>query len=161
MNPLARIILREVFIFAFALSLLPLLIKYGRPYFDLRPLIAGELLAGGIHSIWLFLLFPYIIIQAIRAFLWSEQSLTGRKWASLYFFVVLTGLASWGFLRAWDQFYFMWVLGDIPGQLMQFFELQYDSVFVFVFCALLAVRCARVVLDPEKSAPEKLKGPKP
>jgi hypothetical protein len=159
-NSLLPIILREILIFGSSLALVPLLIKYGRPYFDIRPLLAGEILSGGIHALWVFVLFPYIIIQTIRAFLWSERSLVGRKWASLYFVVVLTGLASWGFFRAWDQFYYMWVLGDMPGEIVQFLELQYVGVLVFVICALLAARCARIFLDPEKYAPEKLKDAK-
>ena len=104
--------------------------------------------AGLSAALLLRLFAPYLIVQAIRGYWWSRRSLVGKKWANLYYAVLLVSIAGWAFWRAWDLFYFMYALGDIPAELPQFFEMEWSGVLILVTASLLAVRCFLVFIDP-------------
>lgn len=98
----------------------------------------------------LVLLAPYVVVQAVRAYRWGRRSETGRKWASLYFCILSVLAAAWYFVQAWDLFYFMYALGDIPGELRQFFAYEGGAVVIMVGTSFLAARCLSVFLNPTK-----------
>jgi hypothetical protein len=104
--------------------------------------------AGLSLAIVVRLIAPYLIVQCIRGFLWSQKSLTGRKWVNLYYAVLLTCLAAWALWNAWDLFSFMLELGDMPAEIMQFLEIEGDHVLVFLGSVVLGVHCFRIFLDP-------------
>jgi hypothetical protein len=93
---------------------------------------------------------PYLVLQAIRSFRWAQRSLTGRKWGNLYFSVLSASIAAWSFWGAWVFFYFMYRLGGIPRDLMQFFEVEYKDILLFVVFTILSVYCFAIFLNPKK-----------
>jgi hypothetical protein len=97
---------------------------------------------------------PYLVVQCIRGFIWSQRSITGRKWVHLYFAVLLSIAATWSFWGAWDFFYFMYALGDLPAELGQFVELEGNSILIFVASVLLGIRCFGIFLDPARRSPQ-------
>jgi hypothetical protein len=110
---------------------------------------------GAIPYLGLRFIAPYLVVQAIRAYLWSQRSATGRKWANLYFAILLVGIGGWSLWNAWDLLYFMYALGDIPAELLQFFELEANNLIVAAASIGLAVYCFRIFLDPIRKPPEK------
>ena len=93
-----RIILREILVLVLSLAVFPttvmLLLAYndslnvGLAFFQ-HEMIAGGIGPGGTSlTLWVKLLSPYLVLQAIRGFLWSQRSLVGRRWANLYFSVL-------------------------------------------------------------------------
>ena len=163
MRVMWRVILREVVIFIGCLLLVPVALLIllalvdspeaaqrfvNRVIFSVEVVgVAGTFLVLGIK-----LIAPYLIVQAIRGYLWSQKSRTGRKWANLYFSVLLAAVAVWAFWNAWDLFYFMTAMGDMPEELGQFVELSGMDVLVFAFCSFLSVHCFRVFLKPDRRA---------
>jgi hypothetical protein len=155
-----RIILREILILVLSLAVFPaaliiLLLVYKDPLGMDSVFLAQEMMAGGIGpggtslTLWVKLLSPYLVLQAIRGFLWSQRSLVGRRWANLYFSVLAAfwaGRSLWG---AWDLFYFMYALGDMPAELIQFLRLEATGLLTFVACALIAIYCFSIFLDPK------------
>lgn len=101
---------------------------------------------------WLLLLLklctPYLFIQSVRAYLWSQRSSTGRRWSNLYFFVLLSLMGGWSLRNAWDLFSFMLALGDIPSELLQFLQLEAIDVVIGVGSIVLAMRCLVVFIRP-------------
>lgn len=91
---------------------------------------------------------PYLFIQSIRAYLWSQRSLAGRKWSNLYFFLLLALTGSWSLRNAWDLFYLMFALGDIPSELQQFLQLEGTDILIGIGSTLLAIRCFLVFINP-------------
>jgi len=122
-------------------------------------LLARQMLPGGGEIVgspitfWFKLFSPYLILQSIRALLWSKRSLTGARWANLYFALLLTGLGGWSLRRAWDLFFLMYILGDVPEELMQFFKLEGHHLLIFAGAILLAIHCFRTFLNPKRNQP--------
>ena len=130
MPNMIRIIAREIGIFIFSVSIFPitfmlLLLKGDISRYGLT-LIYREIINLGSHSLDSTLSFlarllaPYIAIQAFRAYQWSKKGNTPRKWAYLYFALLIGCAGVWFASKSLDLFYFMFELGDIPGELPQF-----------------------------------------
>ncbi len=154
-----RVILREIFVLFVALALFPmaviLLLMHNDSVhtglvFLYRQLISGGSFPGSALDLWIKLFSPYLMIQAIRGFMWSRRSITGRKWANLYFAALLAGVSAWFFSKAWDLFYFMYALGDIPAELKQFFQLEGDSLLGCFLTLALSTYCFSIFLNPCK-----------
>lgn len=158
---LARVV-REIVILVACLALVPLAIVLLLIYTDslqLRTAYASwEVLSGGVVAggsaltLWLALLTPYLVVQAVRSFLWTQRSITGRKWGNLYFSFLSAAVAAWSFLEAWEFFSFMYRLGGIPGELMQFVELESHNILIFVICVFISLHCFIIFLNPEQKA---------
>jgi hypothetical protein len=116
-----------------------------------REWLYGLSISGGaIPYLGLRIVTPYVVVQAIRAYLWSQRSLTGRKWANLYFSILLVFIGGWSAWNSWDLFYFMYALGDIPNELLQFVELEANHLIIAAASLGLAVYCFRIYLDPTR-----------
>ncbi|MBI5568954.1 MAG: hypothetical protein HY914_03330 [Desulfomonile tiedjei] len=154
------IIFREALILVLSLALFPLAIIVFLVHGDSASAGVAAVLRGVFSRTWsagspsLGLVFqfvaPYLLVQCVRGVVWAQRSLRGRRWAHLYFTVLLTGAAVWSFSEAWDLFYFMYALGDMPGELMQFLELQGRNVLIFGGSVLLGIHCFKVFLDPTR-----------
>jgi hypothetical protein len=153
------IVIRELIIIVLSLSLFPvavlLVLLHGEAVDTGLVFVFRYILSGGgpMGSIWGMLfkvISPYIAVQAIRAFLWSQRSVEGRKWAYLYFCGLLVLLSGWFFYQAWDLFYFMYALGDIPGELEQFVQLEGENVVGSVLSAALSIYCFMVFRNPTR-----------
>ncbi len=155
-----RIIFREILILVVSLAVFPatviLLLAYNDSLNVGLAFFAQEMVAGGIGpggtslTLWAKLLSPYLVLQAIRGFLWSQRSLVGRRWANLYFSVLAASWAGRSLWGAWDLFYFMYALGDMPAELIQFFRLEATGLLTFVACAVIAIYCFGIFLDPKR-----------
>jgi hypothetical protein len=157
-----RKVLREILIFLGCVSLVPavavaVLIQDGLVMHGLTVLFT-KLIHGGLeHSgpdwgLWLKLISPYLAVQAVRAYGWSREDPRSRRWAHVYFLGLLVLIGSQAFRQAWDLFYFMWALGDIPQALPQFIEMEGFNVLVFLLCIAGAFFCLRVILNPRRAA---------
>jgi hypothetical protein len=155
-----QIIFREILILVLSLAVFPaavvLLLAYNGFLNVGLTFLAHEMLLGGAGSggtsisLWLKLLSPYLVVQVIRGFLWSQRSIAGRKWANLYFSVLATSASAWLAWEVWDLFYFMYALGDMPAELTQFFRLEAYNLLTLLCCLFLAVYCFAVFLDPRR-----------
>ncbi|MBI4962414.1 MAG: hypothetical protein HY913_03990 [Desulfomonile tiedjei] len=116
-----------------------------------REILHGLTVSGGaIPHLWFRFVAPYLVVQAIRAYFWSQRSLTGRKWGNLYFSILLFLLGGWSLWNSWDLFYFMYALGDIPAELLQFVELEANNLMVAIASLALTVYCFWIFLDPTR-----------
>ncbi|MGB9618205.1 MAG: hypothetical protein ACPL7J_12855 [Desulfomonilaceae bacterium] len=155
-----KIIIRECLILIGAVSIFPALVfALMAQQHSWDALLQGalrEVLSGAIYShrtpdgLWVRLLAPYILVQSMRAWYWSQRSIVGRRWAHLYFSVVFAGVAFWSLWAAWDLFHFMSALGDMPAEIGQFFELQGSNLVIGLGAVFLSVHCARVFLNPSQ-----------
>jgi hypothetical protein len=155
-----RIIFREILILVLSLAVFPaaviLLLAYNDSLNMGLAFFAQEMAAGGIGpggtslTLWVKLFSPYLVLQAIRGFLWSQRSLMGRRWANLYFSVLAASWAGRSLWGAWDLFYFMYALGDMPAELIQFFRLEAAGLLTFAACAIIAIYCFGIFLDPKR-----------
>lgn len=163
MRRMLRAIIREALILIGCLSLFPaavilLLVQTNSLDAALtflgRGLFMNQVLGpqGTLLLMWLKLVSPYLIVQAIRAYLWGQRSNTGRRWANLYFFVLLVVAGVWSFSKAWDLFYLMYALGDMPAEIGQFFQLEGTDLFISVVCIIMAVYCFSIFLRPQRKA---------
>lgn len=162
---MAKIILRELIVFVLSVAVLPVAavlylfhtnsLSFGLVVLSREILSGGIGLVGGPLSLWVKLLSPYLLVQSIRAFFWSRRSVTGTRWANIYFAVLLTCVAGWSLWEAWDLFYMMYALGDIPGELGQFFELEVNNLIIFVGAVFLTIHCIRTSLHPKRNLPRR------
>ncbi len=74
----------------------------------------------------------------------------GQKMANLYFALLLAAVSAWFFSKAWDLFYFMYALGDIPAELKQFVQLEGDSLLGCFLTLVLGIYCFSIFLNPSK-----------
>jgi hypothetical protein len=168
---MARVVLKEILIFIGALAIFPLVVLVMLFYSDSwslgRAFLSRELMSGGSGpggtslTLWVRLVSPYIVIQSVRMYLWSHRSVQGRKWGNLYFAAVMTGVGIWSFAQAWDLFYFMYALGDIPGELVQFVHLEANNLLVGVGCFVLAGYCLKIFFYPATKKRDTPNDPKP
>lgn len=152
------IIARELVVFLVCLAVFPtvvgLLLLYSDSYevgmsYIRRQLASSEWSSeGGPLSLWFRLLVPYVAVQAIRAFSWAQRSVRGRRWANFYFSLLLAILGLRSCYLAWDLFYFMYAMGDMPSELLQFIEMEGPNVAVALVSFLLAGHCLRIFLNP-------------
>jgi hypothetical protein len=155
-----KIIVRELIVLIVSVSALPAVVvlylihtdswTWGILFLTRQMLPGGSEIVGSWMTFWFKLFSPYLILQSIRALLWSKRSLTGAKWANLYFALLLTGLGGWSLRQAWDLFFLMYILDDIPGELMQFFKLEGHHLLIFLGAIFLAIHCFRTFLDHKK-----------
>lgn len=155
-----KIVLREILIFLVCVAILPTVVFVLLLHTDSPERIARLLIrvarGGGLSpvfdpvAIWIKVMAPYAVVQAIRAYLWSQRSVAGRRWANLYFLAILLIGAGSAFIDAWDLLYLIYVVGDLPEDLAAFAELELKNIAVFVVCTTLAVYCARNVLNPAR-----------
>lgn len=158
MNAMLRIIFREIVVLLVSLATFPVLavalLVYTGSVESVGALFSGmsdlrRMGPGGIPvALWSRLIAPYVIVQAIRAFRWSQRSREGRRWANLYFCAVLTVLGIWTSLQAWDLLYFMYAMGDLPQEILQFLELEAVNLAVAAASFALGAHCFAVFLDP-------------
>jgi hypothetical protein len=148
-----KIIIREVVILLISLTIFPVIIlallvyKHGDAESSLLILYGA---AGHLSYFWIHLISPYLVIQAIRARVWSQRSLFGRKWAHLYFFFLSAGVFWWAFYNVWDLFYFMYALGDIPAELKQLVAIEWRNIIISISALVLGCYSFAVFLDPTK-----------
>lgn len=155
-----RIVIREILIFLVCAAILPavvfvLLLQTDSPERIVRLLlrvVGGTGLSPLVDpfAIWMKVLAPYAVVQAIRAHLWSQRSVAGRRWANLFFLILLLVGAGMAFVDAWEILYLIYIVGDLPEGLGAFLELEYVNVSVFVACTALAVYCALNVINPRR-----------
>jgi hypothetical protein len=156
-------VLREVIILYLCLAIFPVAVilfviyddslSAGMAMLSRGVLFWGASQAGLSTAVLIRLIAPYLIVQAVRGHRWSQRSLVGKKWVNLYFSLLLASIAGWAFWRAWDMFYFMYALEDIPGELLQFLELEWSSVLIFLTASLLCIRCFSIFVDPVGKPP--------
>lgn len=148
------IIFRELVILLVCLALFPaailVLLIENNTLYPGTALLAREMLSRGVGSVdttlalWIKFWSPYLMVQTVRAYLWAQRTSYGKRWANLYFFGLLTAICVWCLWRAWDLFYFMYALGDIPAELGQFLRLEAANLLVAAGSFLMALRCLRV-----------------
>lgn len=156
-------ILLEIAILALSLSVFPALVLalliYTGSIRDGLTFLMDKALATdwGPYStalgIWIKFFSPYLVVQAARAYFWAQRSLTGRRWANAYFslLALLVGVRSlW---RAWDMFYFMYALGDIPSELGQFLQLEAVNLVIAAAGLALFVHCLITAINPVRGKP--------
>ena len=125
--------LREILVLVLSLAVFPttvmLLLAYndslnvGLAFFQ-HEMIAGGTGPGGTSlTLWVKLFSPYLVLQAIRGFLWSQRSLVGRRWANLYFSVLAASWAGRSLWGSWQFVPFYVRAGRYAAELIQFFRL--------------------------------------
>ncbi len=155
---MVRVLFREILILISCLALFPIATLVvlgfsGSLQEGLRALIGGMVVrAGGMDELYVPIIIrlfsPYLIVQAVRGYFWSQRSLIGRRWANLYFTVLLAAIGAKCAWEAWDLFYFMYALRDMPQEILQFLEMRGLSVAVLIACVILAVRSFLIFLNP-------------
>lgn len=160
-----RRILLEIAILVVCLAVFPVLVLALLVYTDsLRAGLAflgREAFLGGWGpystslSLWVKLFSPYLIVQAARAYSWGQHSLTGRRWAHIYFSVLALLIGGRSLWRAWDMFYFMYALGDIPQELDQFMQLEVLNLGIASASLVLFAYCLAVAVNPDRGRPVK------
>jgi hypothetical protein len=156
-----KTIVREFLVFIFSISIFPVIFLFLVLSGDLDRfglmMISRELLSAGssfLESILLLVarvIAPYAAVQAIRAYQWSRASEVGKKWAYLYYSLLSGIVGVWFGAKSWDMFYFMFQLGDIPGELKQFMRLEYENLFVAALGFYVSIRCLRISLKSTNS----------
>ncbi len=101
-------------------------------------------------AFWAKVLSPYLLLQAVRAFIWSHASISARRWAYAYFTAIPLAVGIWEFMDVWELFYLMYALGDVPGELHQLVHIEGDNLVTSGLCFALAVFCGRIAIWPEK-----------
>ena len=152
-----RKIIWEICVLIFSLSLAPaviiaILIRedafwQGFQFFVSRTLVGDPFPEASYAVIMFKWISPYLIIQAIRAFMWSKTSLKAKRWANLYFATILGLISMWSLYVASDTFCFMYALGDMPTEFMQFVELESQNLLLFVVSFVIALYCFTVFLN--------------
>lgn len=155
-----RIFFREIAIFLLSITLLPVLtiavLTQQHSYSGVLSIGLREVSLGisyselGVARLLIRLLTPYALIQAVRAYNWSQGSIVGRRWAHAYYASVLFLVGTWSLWVAGDLLYFMYALGDIPAELSQFAELEGTNVILGLGSYVLSWYCTRTALSPEK-----------
>ena len=162
---MTRIIIREIGVLALSISIFPLAFLFLVFRGDINQytvsLIYRELVKAGSSDLMSSILFlsrlltPYLIVQAIRAYQWSKTGVDARRWANLYFALLCGIVGTWFVLKSFDLFYFMLELGDIPGELSQFLQLEYTRLTGAAVSFYLLIRSLRIFVSPgETSAPK-------
>jgi hypothetical protein len=156
-----RIVFREIAIFLLSITFLPVLtvavLTQQHLYSGVLSIGLREVSLGisyselGVARLLMRLLTPYALIQAVRAYNWSQRSLVGRRWAHAYYASILFLVGTWSLWVAWDLLHFMYALGDIPGELSQFAELEGANVILGLGAYILSWYCALIAVRPEKS----------
>lgn len=159
MNTMLKIIIREIMILVFSISIFPSIFlflilrgdinRYGLTLFYREILNIGS---SSFDSTMLPLLFrffaPYLAIQAFRSYQWSKTGFEAKRFANLYFALLTGAVGIWFASNSWDLFYFMFELGDIPAELIQFFQLEAVHLISAIAGLYISYRCLLVFLRP-------------
>ncbi len=158
-----KILMRELIILIVSVGALPAAAvlylihtdswSLGLLYLTRQLLLGANEIVGSPITLWFKVFSPYLIIQTIRALFWSKRSLAGAKWANLYFALLLAGLGAWSLRQVWDLFFLMYILGDVPGELMQLLKLEGHHLLIFLVAIFLAIHCFRTFLNPKRNKP--------
>jgi len=159
-----KIVVREILIFLVCITVFPLLtlslLGQHHSYSALLGMALREVFLGlgysehGFVTQLMRLVTPYALLQAVRAYGWSQASLVGRRWAHAYYATILFIMGTWLVLTAWDLFRFMYALGDIPAELVQFVELEGLGLIIGIGSYILCLYCLRTALNPSKPPPK-------
>lgn len=151
-----KIIVREIAIFFVGVSIFPgaILILFLRGEIGQAQLmtLARDLMSVDIMALWpmMSLIFklitPYLIIQAIRAYRWSQKDITGLRFANLYYALMAGAGVIWFWGQSWDLLYFMYAMDDLPAEIPQFINLEASNLLIGAFCLYFSIRCFRVYL---------------
>ncbi len=144
-------IIKEVLILLISLSVFPAIVVGLLTYSDSA--MSGVRIrefTSHISNFWIHIILPYLGIQAIRAAMWAERSLVGRKIANMYFALLALGVGAWSFTKVWDLFYFMYALGDMPQELRQLMELEFNNILITIVALIVAVHSFRIFMNPER-----------
>lgn len=155
-------ILLEILILVLCLAVFPVLVLAFLVYVDsLRAglaFLSREAFSGGWGpygtslGLWIKFFSPYLIVQAARAYSWARRSLTGRRWANVYFCLLALLIGARSLWRAWDMFYFMFALGDMPQEIGQFVQLESINLSIALAGLVLFVYCLAVAINPGRGA---------
>lgn len=146
-----RTIIKEIGILIVSLSLLPgviaaLLWYQGRPIDELfavlhRLITGGVYPAPGLLDVALKWASPYLALMAVRALWWTRTGSAGRIRSFIYFSMLSLLLGASIFTGVWDTFYFMYQLGDIPGEWRQFVEIESRNLILLAATVLPGLYC--------------------
>jgi hypothetical protein len=86
---------------------------------------------------------PYLFLTFLRAVFRIRWKPTDR--AAVYFclMVILVAVGGWYLWVAWDLFYLMYALGDMPAEIKQFFQLEGAGLAVGLGAIVLAAVCLK------------------
>jgi hypothetical protein len=154
------IIFREIVVLILSLAVFPAIVLVLLSYSDSvetgMALLSRKLFSGGIGpwgtslELWFRLITPYGIVQSIRAFRWSQRNEVGRRWANLYFSLVLGLLGTHAAWPPAELFSLMYAMGDVPAELVQLVEIEGINLLIALFSFSLALYCFTVFLNPER-----------
>mgnify|MGYP000871457109 CR=1 FL=1 len=153
---MVKLIFRETIIFLVCFAIFPgaLFLLYLKGELSQTQLLslARELattdMVGPWPIFWLLskILIPYFIVQSIRAYSWSRRSVTGLRYASLFYSALLFSAVVWFWSQSGDLLYFMYQMGDLPSELPQFLELEAVNLLLGALSFYVGLRRFRVFL---------------
>lgn len=151
-----KIVFREIAIFIVSVSIFPgaILILFLRGEIGQTQLmgLARELMSVDIAGFWPLLsllmkmVAPYLLIQAMRAYKWSQASITGLRYANLYYALLSMGAVIWFWSQSLDLLYFMHAMDDLPAEIPQFINMEASNLLIGGISLYLSIRCFRVYL---------------
>ncbi len=156
LSGMLKIIFRELTIFAVCVSIFPgaLFWLYFRG--DIGPAqlhtLFRDIVSIDVVGPWPLvnllgkMLVPYLLVQAMRAYKWSKISITGLRYANLYFATLLFGVVIWSWGQSLDLLLFMNALDDLPAELPQFAEMESTNLLIGTVALYLSYRCFSVYL---------------
>lgn len=155
-----RIIIREIAILTLCISIFPVVFlslffhgdisEYSLVLIYRELFNAGTSNLGSALTLLVRILVPYLSVQAIRAYQWSKTNINAKRWANLYFAILSASLGIWCASISLDLFYFMFELGDIPGEIRQFFRMEYAHLFGALAGFYICFRCLRLFFLPNE-----------
>ncbi|MFH0824156.1 MAG: hypothetical protein V2B18_15500 [Pseudomonadota bacterium] len=98
----------------------------------------------GVIDFYILWALPYLVVQGFRGHLWARRSRVGRQTTYSLYAVGLLTISGKALAGAFDLLYLMWALDDLPGELLQFFELETRNLSVAVAVVLLAALCLKI-----------------
>ena len=151
-----KIVFREIAIFIASVSIFPgaILILFLRGEIGQTQLmlLARELMSVDMTGFWplmsllMKIVAPYLIVQALRAYKWSQASITGLRYANLYYALLSMGAVIWFWSQSWDLLYFMHAMDDLPAEIPQFINMEASNLLIGGISLYLSIRCFRVYL---------------
>ncbi len=151
-----KIIFREIAIFIASVSIFPgaILILFLRGEIGQAQLagLARELISVDIIGFWplisllIKVVAPYLVIQAMRAYKWSQASITGLRYANLYYTLLTMGAVIWFWSQSWDLLHFMHTMDDLPAEIPQFINMEASNLLIGGISLYLSIRCFKVYL---------------
>lgn len=151
-----KIIFREIAIFIASVSIFPgaILILFLRGEIGQAQLmgLARELMSVDIIGFWplisllMKVVAPYLIIQAMRAYKWSQSGITGLRYANLFYASLTMGAVIWFWSQSLELLYFMHAMDDLPAEIPQFVNMEASNLLIGGISLYLSIRCFKVYL---------------